>query len=156
MQTSCDYFISIYTLYIVVSSFCLSDIHLTSTRGTIKRTVGALNVKRIKLLSPWEPFIRSVGLGLAPLHILRRALDPLTSAHINLAKYWGYYCNVSVAAPLVLLSHLCGVDESSAPWETASLISFHEWISRATSYTRCLISLTISQTEYTSCSKSLS
>lgn len=61
----------------------------------------------------------------APLHIVGGALDPLTSAHINLAKYRGYYCNVSVAAPLVLLSaSLRGVDESSAPWETASLISF--------------------------------
>lgn len=116
MQTSCDYFFSIYTFYIVVSSFCLSDIHLTSTRGTIEQTVGALNVERGKLMSPWELFVRSVGLGLASLHILRRALDPLTPAHINLAKYRGYYCNVSVAAPLVLFSRL------SAGWMKAWLL----------------------------------
>lgn len=52
----------------------------------------------------------------APLHILRGALDPLSPTHINLAKYRGYYCNVSVATPLVLLSDL------SAGWMKAWLL----------------------------------
>lgn len=44
------------------------------------------------------------------------ALDPLTPAHINLAKYRGHYSDVSVAAALVLLSHL------SAGWMKAQLL----------------------------------
>lgn len=54
--------------------------------------------------------------GTPPLLIVRRALDPLISAHINLVKYIGYYCNVCRAAPLLLFSHL------SAGWMKAQLL----------------------------------
>ena len=45
-------FFSISTFCVVVSSLCLLDIHLTSTQGTTKQSVGALRAGRGELSSP--------------------------------------------------------------------------------------------------------
>lgn len=119
-QTSCDYFHCLQTLFTVVSS-------LRTSKQRRDKKSGAWERRQSKnLLLPWEtscPFVSQ----LPPLLIVGGTLDPLTSARINLAKYAGYYCDVSIAAPPSSPSSpftsLGGVDESRAPWETASLIS---------------------------------
>lgn len=106
MQTSCNYFFSILTFYIVVSSFCFLDIYLSSTWGTTKQSVGALNVGRVKLLSPWELFVQSIGLGCSPAHHLRGFGPHWRLPILIWLNTRGITAMSAVAAPLVLLSHL--------------------------------------------------
>lgn len=74
-----------------------------------------------------------VGLYSPPLLLCLWGFRP-TSAHVNLAKYREFDCNVSIAAPLVLLSRL------SVGWMKAwllgkqSLISFSEELSSRPPY----------------------
>lgn len=140
LQTSCDDFFFRHLNLLL-------DIHF---KEKTKQSVGALNVERVKSL-------RTFGLvgwsWTAPLHIIRGALDPLTPTHINLAKYRGYYCNVS--EQLLLFSFHISLQGG---WKLGSLGNglshfLYGWISRVTSFTPCLVSLTISHTEHTSCLK---
>lgn len=110
LQTFCDYFFQ--HLNFLYCCFKLLTFGYLGIRGTAEQSVGAMKERSCSF---------SVDCLSCPL-----VLDcfpacsswgyPLTSAHINLAKYRGYYCNVRRAAPLVLLSHL------SVGWMKARLL----------------------------------
>lgn len=88
----------------------------------------------------------------ATLHMVREALDPLTSAHINLAKYGGITAMSAYSSLVPFHISLRG------GWKLGSLGNglsnfLYGWISRVTRYATRLVSLTVCQMKHTSCWK---
>lgn len=122
-----------------ISLFFHPSAFWTNSRGIPKQSVGALRQESSSSLC--------VGLSTPPLLLCLWGFRP-ASAHVNLAKYREFDCNVSIAAPLVLLSRL------SVGWMKAwllgkqSLVSFPDESSSCSPY---LSLLTLSEAECTRC-----
>lgn len=127
-----------------ISLFFQPSAFWTNSRGIPKQSVGALRQESSSSLC--------VGLSTPPLLLCLWGFRP-ASAHVNLAKYREFDCNVSIAAPLVLLSRL------SVGWMKAwllgkqSLVSFTDESSSCPPY---LSLLTLSEAERTRCSEQTS